>query len=82
MENCEVKQRRCLKCSDMFRSRGPGNRICRSCSKVNARLDLSEAQLQRERGVKRHNGEVIESTPSEPMPGELALTSRQQELSA
>lgn len=55
------KRRTCLKCKQLFDSRGPGNRICRRCQKVNARLPrFTEEQLQKQRGLKRHNGEIIE----------------------
>lgn len=30
--------RNCLKCSTMFRSDGPGNRICIGCSKINSKF--------------------------------------------
>jgi hypothetical protein len=59
--NTEQKKRTCLKCNQLFDSTGPGNRICRRCQQINARLPrLSEEQLQKQRGVKRHNGEIIE----------------------
>lgn len=52
----ERKQRTCLKCNRGFDSSGPGNRICRKCSQANAKIPLSEAQLQKQRGVMRRNG--------------------------
>jgi hypothetical protein len=52
----EPGQRQCLKCSQMFQSRGAGNRICKKCSAVNAALHVSEAEIARERGAKRMNG--------------------------
>jgi len=55
----EAKQRSCLKCGKLFDSAGPGNRICKRCAQINARIPINEEQLQKERGVKRHNGEVI-----------------------
>ena len=55
----DVKQRTCLKCGKSFDSTGPGNRICRRCQQVNDRLPITEEQLQKQRGAKRHNGEVI-----------------------
>lgn len=59
--NTQEKKRTCLKCDRLFLSAGPGNRICRRCQKVNARLPhIFLAQIQRQRGVKRHNGEIIE----------------------
>lgn len=55
------KQRVCLKCNQPFDSTGPGNRICRKCRRINDQLPrYTEAQLQTQRGVKRHNGDVIE----------------------
>jgi hypothetical protein len=50
-----AKPRTCLKCSKLFPSAGPGNRICPPCSRDNARLRLSEPEVQRQRGAKRHN---------------------------
>ena len=59
--NHRLKLRVCLKCDKQFNSNGPGNRICGKCQKINAKYDnLPEALLAKERGVKRHNGEVIE----------------------
>lgn len=57
----EAKERTCLKCNRPFKSSGPGNRICKRCNQLNARLPrYTEEQLQKQRGVKRHNGEVME----------------------
>ena len=57
----EKKQRTCLKCSRPFNSTGPGNRICKRCQQLNARLPpFTEAQMQKQRGAKRHNGEIME----------------------
>ena len=57
----ETKQRTCLKCNKLFKSVGPGNRICRRCQLINARLPpLSEEQLQKQRGAKRRNGELMD----------------------
>jgi hypothetical protein len=53
------KPRTCLKCSKLFHSSGPGNRICPPCSRDNARLRLSEPEVQKQRGVKRRNGEAL-----------------------
>jgi hypothetical protein len=36
------------------------NRICKKCSQINASLKVSEAQLARQRGSKRLNGNLIE----------------------
>jgi hypothetical protein len=55
----ETKQRTCLKCRKLFDSAGPGNRICKRCAQINARVRITEEQLRRQRGVKRHNGEII-----------------------
>lgn len=55
------KKRTCLKCNRLFDSMGPGNRICRRCQQINARLPrYTEEQLQKQRGVKRRNGEIME----------------------
>lgn len=57
----QAKQRTCLKCNRLFPSTGPGNRICSKCQRINARLPrYTEAQLQKQRGIKRHNGEIME----------------------
>ncbi|MFN7333785.1 MAG: hypothetical protein ACK5TC_01880, partial [bacterium] len=56
----EPGNRTCLKCNGIFRSRSAANRICKKCSQVNASLKVSEAQLARERGEKRLNGNLIE----------------------
>lgn len=58
--NPDAKPRTCLKCGNVFNSRGPGNRICTPCRRENNRLDLSEAEVQKQRGVKRHNGESLD----------------------
>ncbi len=55
----KAKQRTCLKCGTLFDSTGPGNRICKRCAQINARIPITEEQLQKQRGVKRRNGEVI-----------------------
>lgn len=55
----QTKQRDCLKCGKSFESAGPGNRICKRCTQVNARIPITKLQLQNQRGVKRHNGDVI-----------------------
>lgn len=56
----EKKKRTCLKCNKLFDSKGPGNRICKRCSEINASLYLTEQQIQKQRGAKRHNGELME----------------------
>jgi hypothetical protein len=55
----DAKQRTCLKCGKEFASTGPGNRICKRCAQINNRISITEEQLQKQRGVKRRNGEVI-----------------------
>ena len=65
----EAKQRTCLKCGKLFDSAGPSNRICKRCAQVNARIPITEEQLQKERGVKRHNGDVISELTSEEVAG-------------
>jgi phage FluMu protein Com len=55
----QFKTRTCLRCDKQFDSAGPGNRICPRCSRINMQVKTSEASLQKQRGVKRHNGEVI-----------------------
>jgi len=57
--NLAVQPRTCLKCGECFRSKGPGNRICSACRRDNGKLGLSETELQKQRGVKRHNGELV-----------------------
>jgi phage FluMu protein Com len=61
----EAKQRTCLKCGKLFDSAGPGNRICKRCAQVNARIPITEEELRRQRGVKRHNGDVINELTSD-----------------
>ena len=62
----DEKQRTCLKCSRLFDSEGPSNRICPRCQKINDRLPrLTEKQLQKQRGVKRHNGELMDFPATE-----------------
>lgn len=57
-----VRNRLCLKCDRSFRSRGPSNRICPACKRVNARLgQIPDRVLQKDRGLKFHNGELIEA---------------------
>ena len=57
----QQKKRMCLKCDHIFNSSGPSNRICRECQLINSRLPrFTEVQMQKQRGLKRHNGEIIE----------------------
>jgi hypothetical protein len=60
------KPRTCLKCGSVFDSMGPSNRFCKECTRVNAQVDISESELQIQRGMKRLNGITIESFPSPP----------------
>ena len=53
------KKRTCLKCGKLFDSTGPGNRICKRCARINARIRISEEALRKQRGRKWHNGLVI-----------------------
>ncbi len=55
----QAKRRTCLKCGKSFDSVGPGNRICKRCAQINARIPITEEQLQKQRGAKRRNGDVI-----------------------
>ena len=64
----EAKQRSCLKCGQMFDSAGPGNRICKRCAQINSHIPITEEQLQKQRGVKRHNGDVM----NDPLSDEVA----------
>jgi len=61
----EARQRTCLKCGKLFDSAGPDNRICKRCAQVNARIPITEEELRRQRGVKRHNGDVINNLTSD-----------------
>lgn len=56
----QTKRRTCLKCRQPFDSMHAGHRICKRCAQINARLRISEEQLQKQRGVKRHNGQVMD----------------------
>lgn len=57
----DIKQRTCLKCGQPFDSTGPGNRICPRCHKINDRVSkCGEAEIKKQRGGKRRNGELIE----------------------
>ena len=55
-----AKQRTCLKCGALFDSAGPANRICNPCDSINAAIRVTEDQLRKQRGVKRHNGDVMQ----------------------
>lgn len=61
----DVANRKCLKCNTDFLSKGAGNRICKSCRKVNAALGpITDSQLAAQRGVKRMNGIPLEAPNS------------------
>ena len=56
-------ERVCLKCSEKFPSKGPGNRFCKKCTRINAGYGpIPEAVLAKQRGSKRHNGFIIDDT--------------------
>jgi hypothetical protein len=76
----EPKKRTCLKCNRPFDSEGPGNRICRRCRQINDRMPrLTEAQMQMQRGAKRHNGELMDPPGTErPGPSFTLLQSDQE----
>ncbi len=58
-----LTKRVCLKCGKDFPSKGPGNRICRVCARINAGYGtIPEAVLAKQRGSKRHNGFIIDDT--------------------
>ena len=59
----DTKPRTCLRCGKAFDSTGPGNRICPKCAKNNARISITEEQLQKQRGAKRRNGELLSESP-------------------
>lgn len=65
VRSSQAKQRTCLKCGRSFDSAHAGNRICKRCAPINARLFLTEEQLQKQRGVKRHRGKVISDPADE-----------------
>ena len=57
----QAKKRTCLKCNKLFDSTGPGNRICKRCRQINDRLPpYTEQMIQKQRGAKWHNGELME----------------------
>lgn len=60
----QTKQRDCLKCGKLFDSTWAGHRICKRCTQINARIQITKWQLQNQRGVKRCNGEVISEDES------------------
>ncbi|CAN5265659.1 hypothetical protein BH11PLA2_BH11PLA2_36980 [soil metagenome] len=57
--NSPAKPRKCLKCDKTFDSSGPANRICPKCQQVNARIALSDEELEAQRGRKFCNGELL-----------------------
>jgi hypothetical protein len=56
----EPGERKCLKCNESFKSQHAGNRICKKCARINASLNLREAQIALERGAKRLNGNLLD----------------------
>lgn len=54
-----VQLRTCLRCDSKFLSNGPANRICLPCHDADDQLPIREAALQAQRGVRRHNGEIM-----------------------
>ena len=54
-----AKPRKCLKCDKSFNSLGPANRICPACQRANARIAISDEELEAQRGRKLCNGEVL-----------------------
>jgi Holliday junction resolvase RusA-like endonuclease len=54
-----AKPRKCLKCDKTFDSSGPANRICPKCQQTNARIAISDEELEAQRGRKLCNGEVL-----------------------
>lgn len=66
----QTKQRDCLKCGKLFDSTWAGNRICKRCTQINARISITEEQLQKQRGVKRRNGDAI----NDPLSNEIVCT--------
>ena len=47
LDNTDYKERTCLKCSKVFMSRSPGNRICRECDRVNQFANNSSKRIER-----------------------------------
>lgn len=66
----EARKRTCLKCNKLFDSAHAGNRICLRCSQINRRIRITEEELQKQRGVKRHNGIVISNLDDEILSGQ------------
>ncbi len=54
-----ARKRSCLKCDKAFDSDGPANRICPKCQRGNARIAISEGELEAQRGRKFCNGELL-----------------------
>ncbi len=57
--------RTCLRCGRRFHSSGPGNRICPECTAVNARLRVSERQLNLSRGRRYRCGKPLSDRPED-----------------
>lgn len=66
----EARKRTCLRCNKFFDSAHAGNRICQRCSQINRRIRITEEELQKQRGVKRHNGIVISNLDDEILSGQ------------
>ena len=60
MSKQQARMRVCLKCQREFFSSGPGNRICKKCTRINDRIWITEEELQKQRGHKYHNGEPMD----------------------
>ena len=63
----EAKKRTCLKCGKQFDSAHAGNRICKRCAQINARIRITEEELQKQRGRKWHNGILISDLEEDPL---------------
>lgn len=57
------RRRTCLRCDRLFESEWAGNRICPRCTALNDRIAITEAELRKQRGQKRHNGEAMTEHP-------------------
>lgn len=66
----EARRRTCLRCNKLFDSAHAGNRICQRCRQINHRIRITEEELQKQRGVKRHNGIVISNLEDEILSGQ------------
>ena len=57
----DAHPRTCLKCGQSFASTGAGNRICRPCSRLNAKAGrwMTPQLMSSQRGMQHWNGEPI-----------------------